>query len=67
VTPGKEHQSYSGEESLDVFVVLSPTVLSSVSLQASIFLCSGFFVMIGSLTLITLDWINNASQAANGH
>uniref|UniRef100_A0A8C8M9N9 Sodium-coupled neutral amino acid symporter 2 n=1 Tax=Oncorhynchus tshawytscha TaxID=74940 RepID=A0A8C8M9N9_ONCTS len=34
---------------------------------ASIFLCSGFFVMIGSLTLITLDWINNASQAANGH
>uniref|UniRef100_A0A674E313 Sodium-coupled neutral amino acid symporter 2 n=1 Tax=Salmo trutta TaxID=8032 RepID=A0A674E313_SALTR len=34
---------------------------------ASIFLCSGFFVMIGSLTLITLDWINNASQAADGH
>uniref|UniRef100_A0A8C8K2X3 Sodium-coupled neutral amino acid symporter 2 n=1 Tax=Oncorhynchus tshawytscha TaxID=74940 RepID=A0A8C8K2X3_ONCTS len=34
---------------------------------ASIFLCSGFFVMIGSLTLITLDWINNASQASDGH
>uniref|UniRef100_A0A4W5MEK6 Sodium-coupled neutral amino acid symporter 2 n=1 Tax=Hucho hucho TaxID=62062 RepID=A0A4W5MEK6_9TELE len=48
-------------------LVKKESMKSVQKIGASIFLCSGFFVMIGSLTLITLDWINNASQAADGH
>ncbi|KAJ8405333.1 hypothetical protein AAFF_G00323240 [Aldrovandia affinis] len=34
---------------------------------ATIFLCSGFVVMTGSMSLIILDWIYNASSAGDGH
>ncbi|KAI1883809.1 hypothetical protein AGOR_G00235570 [Albula goreensis] len=43
---------------------------SKTSIQkigATIFLCSGFLVMIGSMSLIIMDWIHNATSNGDGH
>ncbi|XP_067110936.1 sodium-coupled neutral amino acid symporter 2 [Osmerus mordax] len=51
-------------------LVKKESMKSVQKIGATIFLCSGFFVMIGSMTLIILDWIHNASAPsshADGH
>lgn len=35
--------------------------------QATAFLLLGFVVMIGSMSLIILDWIHNATAGAEAH
>lgn len=37
------------------------------SLQATAFLLCGFLVMFGSMSLIVLDWIHQASAGSDAH
>ncbi|XP_061106598.1 sodium-coupled neutral amino acid symporter 2 [Conger conger] len=48
-------------------LVQKESMKSVQKIGATIFLCSGFLVMIGSMSLIILDWIVNASASGNGH
>lgn len=40
---------------------------SVLPLQATLFLICGFMVMIGSMSLIILDWIHNATASTDAH
>lgn len=47
---------------------LTPSRLSlSLAPQAAVFLIVGVVFMIGSLSLIVLDWIHNPSGSSGGH
>ncbi|XP_072528558.1 sodium-coupled neutral amino acid symporter 2 [Salminus brasiliensis] len=51
-------------------LVKKESMMSVQKIGACVFLASGFLVMIGSMTLIILDWIHNASVSeahGNGH
>ncbi|MBN3312962.1 S38A2 protein, partial [Atractosteus spatula] len=48
-------------------LVKKESMKSVQKIGASIFLISGFFVMLGSMTLIILDWIHNTAGQADGH
>ncbi|KAM6985671.1 sodium-coupled neutral amino acid symporter 2 [Aplochiton taeniatus] len=48
-------------------LVKKESMKSVQKIGATVFLCCGIFVMIGSLTLITLDWIHNTAAASNDH
>ncbi|KAJ8381207.1 hypothetical protein SKAU_G00019850 [Synaphobranchus kaupii] len=48
-------------------LVQKESMKSVQKIGATIFLCSGILVMIGSMSLIILDWIHNTSARGNGH
>nr|XP_006633683.1 PREDICTED: sodium-coupled neutral amino acid transporter 2-like [Lepisosteus oculatus] len=48
-------------------LVKKESMKSVQKIGATIFLISGFFVMLGSMTLIILDWIHNSVGQADGH
>ncbi|KAL6117055.1 slc38a2 [Pungitius sinensis] len=48
-------------------LVKKESMKSVQKIGATAFLLLGFFVMIGSMTLIVLDWINNASASPDAH
>ncbi|KAM8908823.1 sodium-coupled neutral amino acid symporter 2 [Spinachia spinachia] len=48
-------------------LVKKESMKSVQKIGATAFLLLGFFVMIGSMTLIVLDWINNASASPDTH
>ncbi|KAM9845619.1 sodium-coupled neutral amino acid symporter 2 [Aulostomus maculatus] len=48
-------------------LVKKETMKSVQKIGATAFLLCGFVVMIGSMSLIILDWIHNASNSSDGH
>ncbi|KAJ8262472.1 hypothetical protein GJAV_G00166850 [Gymnothorax javanicus] len=48
-------------------LVQKESMKSVQKIGATVFLCSGFFVMIGSMSLIILDWTHNAPTSGDGH
>lgn len=49
------------------FVLFDHTITLLSSRQAAIFLVVGIIFMIGSLSLIVLDWIHNPPGSNSGH
>uniref|UniRef100_A0A8C9W7Z4 Sodium-coupled neutral amino acid symporter 2 n=1 Tax=Scleropages formosus TaxID=113540 RepID=A0A8C9W7Z4_SCLFO len=48
-------------------LVKKESMKSIQKIGASFFLCSGFLVMIGCMSLIILDWVHNALSQPDGH